>query len=86
MLVPVYSEDSIVSRGPGLPGKVLPLVNPKMGTPDQSFGLFGNRVESDGIGWALKTINRCKVGGLVETPGDGRDWRDVFNKPQNAQD
>lgn len=30
------------------------------------------------IGWALKTINWCKVGGLVETPGDGRDWRDVF--------
>lgn len=35
-----------------------------------------------GIGWALKAINWCKVGGLVETPGDGRDWRDVFLSPR----
>lgn len=38
------------------------------------------------MGWALKAINWCKVGGLVETPGDGGDWRDLLNKLQNAQD
>lgn len=84
MLVPVYSgrlHSVTVSLG-----RCYLLSTLKWEHLISAVALFGNRVESDGIGWALKTINWCKVGGLVETPGDGRDWRDVFGKPQNAQD